>query len=62
MTNFQAQLQQLMSTPAFAQAQLATEYERAMRQRHEQAKYRFLTQENRLSAEPRGNEIDLRQR
>lgn len=32
----------------------------ALRQRAQQAKFKFLSQENRLSAEPRGREIDLR--
>jgi hypothetical protein len=59
MTNFQRQLQELASTPSFVQAQRATEYEMAMRQRAYFAKHQFLAEE-RLSAEPRGNEVDLR--
>jgi hypothetical protein len=56
-----SQLAQLMATDSFTRAKRAAEYEQAMRQRSQRIKHEFLTTEH-LSAEPRGNEVDLRRR
>lgn len=56
---FPEAMEQLAATQSMHEAQIAADYEAAMRQRRERAKLRFLSTE-RLSAEPRGNEVDLR--
>jgi len=59
MTNLQKKLKKLMLLPSFVQAQLATEYEMAMQERRKAVQADFHAREH-LSAEPRGNEVDLR--
>ena len=52
-------VKKLMATPSFTMARLAADYEMAMAQRRNHAKADFMLREH-LSAEPRGNEVDLR--